>query len=61
MMSKGWTMKGGKEQITLTLGDKRLKFRLFEKILYYFKGNFLETEDCSAADSEWKHNNPTRG
>ena len=41
MMSEGWTMKGEKEQIILTLGDKsRLKFRLLEKNLYYAKAIF---------------------
>ena len=42
MMSEGWTMKGEKEQIILTLGDKRLKFRLLEKNLYYAEAIFLK-------------------
>ena len=42
MMSEGWTMKGEKEQIILTLGDKRLKFRLLEQNLYYAEAIFLK-------------------
>ena len=35
-------MKGEKEQIILALGDKRLKFRLLEKNLYYAEAIFVK-------------------
>ena len=45
MMSEGWTMKGEKEQIIFTLGDKKLKFRLLEN---YAEAIFLKPKTVNA-------------
>ena len=49
MMSEGWTMKGEKEQIILTQGDKQYKFRLLENNLYYAEAIFLNPQTVQQA------------